>query len=189
MFFIPYGNVQIKTKLNREDIESRINDQIISRPVGLGLPRATYKYFEGNIDNVQFKLNRYSSRGNFLTPVLIGKIRQRNGFSMVDITLRLDFLTLGVLLLFLLGSTLPIIFIFLMPLFTPTSSEYLQYIQSQPISDSIQFVLMLFGTIITGLFSLYLFVIIPFNIEAKKVLKYLNELLSKDDLANLYHSS
>jgi hypothetical protein len=189
MFFIPYGNVQIKTKLNREDIESRINDQIVSRPARLGLPRNTYKYFTGNIDNVQFKINRYSRRGNFLTPVIVGKIRQRNGFSTIDITLRLDFVTLGVLLFFLLSSTLPATIIPLMPLFTPASSEYLQYIQSQPISDHIKLVLMMLRIVITGLSGLYLFIIIPFNIEATKVLKYLNELLSKDDLANLHHSS
>ncbi len=189
MFFIPYGNVQIKTKLSGEDIEGRIQDQMVSRPSGLRLPRTTHKYFTGSVDHVQFKLNRYSRRGNFLKPVIIGKIRQRNGVSIIDITLRLDFVTLGVLSLFLLGSTLPIIIILLMPLLTPASSEYLQYIQSQPISDHIRLALMILGIEVTGLSSLYLFVIIPFNIEARKILQHLNDLLSRENPVNLSRSN
>ncbi len=181
MFFIPYGNVQIKTKLDREDIENRIQEQIVSRRAGLRLPRTAYKYFSGNIDNVQFKLNRYSRRGNFLKPVIIGRIHQRNGFSIIDITLRLDFVTLAILVFFLISSTLPTIIIPLMPFFTPASSEYLQYLRSEPISSYLQLALMLLGIAITGLSSLYLFIIIPFNIEARKILKHLNELLNKEN--------
>lgn len=184
MFFIPYGKFQIKTKLGSQQVENLIKDQIVSRSTPHGAARYSHNYFRGDIKNRRFKLIRYSRRGNMLTPVILGAIHGRNGGSIIHLTLRLDFVTAGALLFYVLSYALVIVVIPLMPLFTPAAQEYIQYARSQPDGFYLQMGLGILKVTFTSLFSLYLFLMIPFNIEAGMVLRHLNDMFREDDLVD-----
>ncbi len=173
MFFIPYGHKQIKSKLKVDEIERRLKSQLDPHSIISGMFRGDHKYFQGNINNGEFKISRIIHYKNSFRPVITGKVQSEIDHNVIDLTLRLDFAVLAVFLFITLGFAsevlMPTISFMLQSWFSGQPIEFMQYL---PNGSWLNLILSSAGWIL----FLYLFMMIPFNIEAQKATKYLDEL-------------
>jgi hypothetical protein len=169
MFFIPYGHIQIRSKFRVDELENRLKDQLEPHSIVSGMLRGNHKYFQGSIENGEFKISRIIHYRNSFRPVIIGKLQPEIDHTVIELTIRLDFVVVAVLLLIVGSFILPMFSLLFQSLLFGQGVEFLQYL---PEGYWLKFV---FSSIGTFLFF-YLFVMIPFNIEAGKATKYLDEL-------------
>jgi hypothetical protein len=166
MLITPYGNIQIKSILKKDEIENRLRKQLEPQQFISGVFRSGHKYFEGELKNGQFKINPVIEIRNSFNPVITGQIQQETDCTIINMSVRLHFIVAIMFLSFLFG----LFSIFVLPeisLFfdvfvlgeggaiyeTLPQGHFLQAITLFVISASM----------------LYFFVMIPFNIEVNKV--------------------
>ncbi len=169
MFFIPYGQIQIKSNLKTDEIEHRLQEQLDPHSIISGMLRGNHKYFQGSIENGEFKISRIIHYRNSFRPVIVGKLQPEIDHTVVELTVRLDFVVVAVLLLIVGSFILPIFSLLFQSLLVGGGINFLQYLPEG------YWLKLLLSSIGTFLFF-YLFVMIPFNIEAGKATKYLDEL-------------
>ena len=169
MLYIPYGQFQINSKLKVDEIKHRLKNQIEPQRIISVKNRGTHKYFQGNIENRHFKINRIIRHRNPFKPVIIGEIQPETDRTIIDLSLRIDYGALAILAFVLLIFQKDSILQLLQTLFVEGSTELFQYFLE---SSSQKILLSAIKT-----FSLfYLFVMILFNVEASRAIKYLDEL-------------
>ena len=174
MFWVPYGKIQIKSNLCREEIELRIREQLEPTQIISGFLRGKHKYFEGELKNGQFKISRIVTRNSF-TPLIIGEIQQEIDHVIIDITVQLKFVVLVLLLFILFGFPCSFIqdgisFLLHVSDLLITGENFFEYMSRHfYLWLSILFFVVFF-------LVFYLFIIAVFNYETEKVLKHLTEL-------------
>jgi hypothetical protein len=171
MLFIPYGRIQIKSKLKVDEIERRLIEQLEPFSPFSGILRGNHKYFQGSLENGNFKISRITNYRNSFKPVIIGKFQSEIGYTIIDLTLRLDYAVMTLLIFFMFAILINIFlqsFSFLFQfLISGGSIELIKYFSG---GDWITLLLMS-----AGIF-LYPLTLFGFNIEARKALKYLENL-------------
>lgn len=163
MFFIPYGHVEIKSSLPPNEVEHRLQAQIDPYSIFSGAFRRNHKYFQGSLAYGYFKISRIVNGKNSFAPVIIGKIQPDINGTSVDFILRLDYFVIIFSCIFLSS----ILFIFVVP-------GDIQPMLSQGFSEDTATSLLI---LLEGCLAYYLFVMIPFNIEAGRAITYLQNLI------------
>jgi hypothetical protein len=163
MFLLPHGHIQIKTKLHRDEVEQRLSEQVEPRKAIVpGIFRGKHKYFEGEIKNGSFKINRVPDYRYSFTLVIMGDIQTSNDQTIIDMRIHLDYAVLITLAIF----AFVILFIFVcLPL---------QFYTSQLITSFVQLLI----SALKWPLLLYLGMLITFNIKAYDILDFLNNLLA-----------
>jgi hypothetical protein len=101
MFILPYGHLQIKTKMNKETTIQRLVENTEPRKLLYGVFRGNHKFFEGIINGDTFNINRVAKSS--FKPVIIGEIQQNSDQTVVNILVRFDYESLiTIALLFLI---------------------------------------------------------------------------------------
>ena len=159
ILFIPYTRFSLKTYLRADEAEQRLAEHIESRKLRLGLSR-DHKFFTGKIENRQFTINRIIHYRNSFLPVIIGQIHDDLNTSRIEITMRLSYLVIGFMALFI-------------PFWAYMSFGYL--ISPVGISDWGPFILF-FGFLLL----FYGISMIFFNYEANKARRYLEEIFREN---------
>ncbi len=173
MFFIPYGHIPVKSKLRSDEIERRLTDQLEPPRIVSGMFRESHKYFQGSFENGEFKISRILNYRNSFRPVILGKLEPAFDHTDIELTLRLDYAVLAFMLFiffsYIVGFLMPIFTLYLQPMVLGQNTEVLQYF---PAGYWLRYLLSSLG----GFSFFYLFIMIPFNIEANKAIKYLDQL-------------
>ncbi len=173
MFVIPYGHIQMKSKLDSIEVENRLKEQLEPQRFVSGIFRGSHKYFEGELNKGQFKINPVIEYRNSFNPVITGKIHQEVDGTVVDMSVRLDFLVILLFSSFFAGLfsfvVLPEISL-LIDVFVFGEGRALYEMHQE--GHFFQ-VINMFALLAL---PLYFFMIIPFNTEAAKVIKYLEHL-------------
>ncbi|MDA0243690.1 MAG: hypothetical protein OT477_09765 [Chloroflexi bacterium] len=172
MFFIPYGHIEIKSKLTADEIERRLKERLDPHSNISGMFRGEHKYFQGNMENGELRISRIIHYRNSFRPVITGKLKSEIDHIVIDLTFRLDFVVLALLIFILFGSLNNFILSMFSVLFQSSSNQSVEFLQYLPEGYWLKFILSSIG----GILFLYLFIMIPFNIEARKALKYLDKL-------------
>lgn len=177
MFFMPYGHIQIKSKFKADEIERRLKEQLEPPSIISGMFRGNHKYFQGSIENGKFKISRIIHYRNSFRPVIIGRLQPEIDHTIIGLTIRLDFAVVAILLLIVGSFILPMFSLLFQPLLFQSLpfGENVDFWQYLPEGYWLQFVLSSIGTFL----FFYLFVMIPFNVEAGKATKYLDELFER----------
>jgi hypothetical protein len=171
MFYIPYCRIQLKSKLKTDEIERRLNEQLGPFSPVSGILRGNHKYFQGSLENGNFKINRIINYRNSFKPVIIGRFQPEIDHTVIDLTLRLDYVVMALLIFFMFAILTNFILqsfsILFQLLFYGGSIELIKYFSG---SDWIRLLVMSVGIF------LYPVTMIGFNIEANKALNYLDDL-------------
>ena len=98
MAFLPWENIEFKTKLTKEEIISRLNNAV--EPKGafgiFFLKKYSYgKPFEGEIYENGFKIRLVTFYGNSFHPIIVGNIIENNEERTISIKMRCHYFTLG----------------------------------------------------------------------------------------------
>ncbi len=165
MFLLPYGHVQINTKLSKEAAERRLAEHLEPRRLLYGMLRGEHKFFEGSVTDGRFEMNRIVAYRNAFNPVLTGVFQPNSDHTVMDINVRFDFLSL-----------MTIIIAFLAVLFF-TLCLPLQLVRLSDVSVSSFSQFLVNALKIPAI--LYLIAILLFNVEAYKDLNYLDNLFAK----------
>jgi hypothetical protein len=171
MFYIPYGRIQIRSNLKADEIERRLKEQLEPFSPVSGILRGNHKYFQGGLENGNFKISRIINYRNSFRPVFIGRFQSEIEQTVIDLTLRLDYVVMALLIFFMLAIMTNLFlqsFSFLFQLLISGGS--IELIKNISGDDWIRLLFMS-----AGIF-LYPFTMIGFNIEASKALQYLDDL-------------
>jgi hypothetical protein len=167
LFFIPYGHIKIKSGLKVDEIERRLKEQFESHSIISGMFRGNHKYFQGSFENEHFKMNRIIHYRNSFRPVIIGNLQPEINHTAIELTVRIDYFVLVPFIVFLLLFGFPVVFYFLQSLISAEKVEFLRYLSE---NYWLKFALSSTGTCLFFYFP----VMIAFNVEASKAIKYLN---------------
>lgn len=180
MYLIPYGFIQIKTKLSSQEIEKRLNNEVEQQRLVSGMFRGNHKYFEGEVSGKQFKINPVIKFRNSFNPVVIGEIHEKENFTVVEMVIRLHLIVVWMLLSFFIGlfsiMVLPDISLYIRVLLFGEGKAIYENLPPGYLSQIISLFV-----IQASIF--YLFVIVFFNIEARKVVKYLLRVFDGQEIA------
>jgi hypothetical protein len=162
MFLLPQGHIQIKTKLNSDLVAQRLAEQVEPRRAIPGVLRGAHKYFEGEINNRHFKINRVPDYKYAFTLVITGEIQTNGDQTIIDTLIHLDYALLTMLII----VSLILLFTFLcLPL---------QFYTMRNLSSFVQ---LLINALKLPLI-LYMVVLVSFNFKAYNILDYLNDLFA-----------
>jgi hypothetical protein len=91
MLVLPFSHIQMTTKLNRAEAEQRLAEQVEPRRFIGGAFRGDHKYFEGEIENGRFKINRvFRYKNSAFNPTMVGEFRETAENTTIDIVVRFD---------------------------------------------------------------------------------------------------
>ncbi len=179
MYLIPYGSVQIKTSLSSQEIEERLRKQVEPQRVVSGFLRGRHEYFEGEVSDKHFRINPVIEFRNSFNPVAVGEIHEQNNSTVIDLILRLHVIVAMVLLSFFIGlfsiMVLPDISLYVRMLLLGEGKAVYQDVLPGQLLQDINFFMMQASVF-------YLFVMVFFNIEARKVVKHLTRLFDGQEL-------
>jgi hypothetical protein len=175
MLVIPYGNIQIKSALKKDEIENRLRKQLEPQQLVSGFFRGEHKYFEGELKNGQFKINPIIEIRNSFNPVITGMIQQETDCTVVNMSVRLHFIVAIMFLSFLSG----LFSIFILPEISLFFDAFV-FGEGRTIYETLPqgHFLQAITFFVVSASMLYFFVIIPFNIEVNKVTKHLEYLFA-----------
>lgn len=154
---IPYDQVILKTSLNIEQVYQKLAEVIEPRTY-MRFSR-DHAYFEGSLERDAFKISRIIHYRNSFLPVILGEMRDEVDGTAVIIRMRLNWIVVTFILIWVLmvsGIIIATLFGFLADKFLPWIMPTLLIL------------------------VMYIFSLIFFHREAKKAKVYLQELLEKD---------
>jgi hypothetical protein len=97
---IPYTRLTIKTYLPAYEAEQKLAAHVEPRKLRWGLSR-NHKFFTGTLENGKFNLNRIIHYRNSFLPIITGQIHDDLDTSRIEITMRLSYLVIGFMALFI----------------------------------------------------------------------------------------
>jgi hypothetical protein len=180
MFVIPYGNITIKSNLKKSQIEDRLKARIEPQRFISGFLRGEHKYFEGELKNGQFKINPVIEIRNSFNPVITGEIQQNTDCTVINMSMRLHHIVSLLFLSFFVSLfsfiVLPEI-TFLFDVFVLGEGRGLYEILPEGHFFQVITIFAIFSL------SLYLFMMVPFNIEVDKAIKYLENMFDGQSIS------
>jgi hypothetical protein len=97
---IPYTRLTIKTYLPAYEAKQKLAAHVEPRKLRWGLSR-NHKFFTGTLENGKFNLNRIIHYRNSFLPIITGQIHDDLDTSRIEITMRLSYLVIGFMALFI----------------------------------------------------------------------------------------
>ena len=160
MFVLPFGHINISTKLNITEAEQKLAQEVEARQFLGGAFRPNHKFFEGEVENGHFNINRIVNYRNSFNPILIGEFRETPQHTTIDIIIRFHHLALATFVVALLFA---VCFFSGLPVSYGGPVNYVAFLQSFLISLRVPFLIIIV-------------ILILFNMEVQKVYGYLRRL-------------
>lgn len=155
---IPYTQFTLKTHLSAHEAEQRLAKHIESRSLLPWVRFWNHKYFMGTMGNGKFHINRINHNRYYFRPIIIGQIHNNLGTTSVEITMRLSYLGITFIVLFI-----PIFVVFSLPDHDMINAFYISFVI---------------------LIILYVFGILQYTYEANKARRYLEKIFEADTFNN-----
>src|SRR4051812_2739104 len=102
MRFLPYENFFLLTKLSPTQVESKLTDNTIIRPINVFRIRSnTKKAYEGSVSQSHFEVASNISYRNSFLPIIHGKILPQGSGSRIHIRIQMNLFITGFMVFYL----------------------------------------------------------------------------------------
>ena len=104
MAFLPWENIEIKTKLTKDEIISGINNNVEAKGLFWAWPLKKYSYgkpYQGYISENSFKIMRITIYTNSFLPFILGNIIENEDYRIITIKMRCSYIITGFMIIFI----------------------------------------------------------------------------------------